>query len=322
MLLSKFMLGNGVYVYYLSDIGRRILEYYQLERIRYHALTRSYYYSRAPLKPSQVNPFFYFPAKNLDFQTFTPHYFANHPIHHTSYLLELFILLRKANRFLYVLWLDMVRGKKESLNIPCHPDLLLTNDYTSEGRRVFIEFQNSRIKEFALLEKMNHLTALPAEGYLFICSSQEVFLSLGRCIRKILSGEVKHNHQVLFFSTRSQSALHKNVLIGLWIPSSLNDGKVQDIKDVVLYRYDAEVFDKKAWMNDTKAGAPVKDPYSGQIQKRQMLVAYAGRRPGPHEMKFGDLLNVFIPDFKKALNRVIGNLGTDGSALNPGREEK
>ena len=319
-LVHKFMLGNGVFVYYLSDTGRRILEYYLADRPKYHSPTRSFYLSRPPLKPSQANPFFYFPAKDLEFQSFTPHFFANHPFHHTANMLELFVLLRKANRFLYVLWLDMVRGKKESLNIPSHPDLLLTNDYTCEARRFFIEFQNSRIKEVALLEKFNHLTAMPADGYLFLCSSEEVLLGLGRDIRKILSGEAKHNQHVLFFSVRAQSALHKNVLLGLWVPSAQNEGVTQELKEVVLYRYDAEIFDKKIWMNDTQDGVVVKDPYSGHIRKKQQVVAYSGRRSGPRQMKLGDLMNAYIPDFKTALNGVVKPRAPASPIPNPSKE--
>jgi len=170
---------------------------------------------------------------------------------------------------------------------------------------MFIEFQNSRIRESALIDKLNHLALMPADGYLFLCSSEEVLLSLGRTIRKILSGEASVNRQTLFFSTRSQSALHKNVLLGLWVPASQNGAVTQELKNVDLYRYDAEIFDKKIWMNDTQDGVVIKDPYSGHIRKKQQVVAYSGRRLGPRQVKLGELMNAYIPDFKTALNGAI-----------------
>ena len=307
-LVGKYRMGDGLFVYYLTDIGRRIAEFFLEAKPKFDSDTKSFYYLQRPTKPSEASAFFIFPSRGLELYPFTPRFLYAHPLIHTRSLLELSVLFRQSFRFLHVLWLDEIKAKKTSLNLTCHPDLLLCNDLTTEGGRVFVEFENSRIRDLDLLEKVHHLTTHPGDWYLFLASSEEIFHNLGRLVRKILLGEAKMNHETLFFNARAQSALSKNILFGLWQPSFKTEKPMGKIKDLDLFRYDHEVFDKKVWQTPKRDpllhGSEIQEPLVKQLQ----TVAYPARKLGKRTWTFGEILEGYKNPFAQALrNAMAGN---------------
>ena len=81
-LLHCSLLGIGFHVYYLSGYGRRVVDFFLQDNPKYFAKTRSFYYAVPPHKISEVNPFFFFPDKNLEFKLFTPHNISTNPFYH------------------------------------------------------------------------------------------------------------------------------------------------------------------------------------------------------------------------------------------------
>ena len=307
-LVGKYLLGHGLFIYYLTEIGRRISEFFLEAKPKFDSSTKSFYYLQKPTKPSEASAFFIFPSHGLEFYSFTPRFLYAHPFLHTRSLLELSVLFRQTFRFLHVLWLDEIKAKKTSLNLSCHPDLLLCNDLSTEEGRVFVEFENSRIRDLDFLEKVHHLSAHPADWYLFLASSEEIFHNLGRLVRKILMGEAKVNHETLFFNSRAQAALSKNILFGLWQPSFKTDKPMRKIKDLDLFRYDHEVFDKKVWLT------PKRDPQAQGLEVREQpvkqlqTVGYSGRKLGKRTWTFGEILEGYKDSFTRALrNAMAGN---------------
>jgi hypothetical protein len=312
-LIAKHPTGDGTWIYYLTEYGRRIVEFFLQDRPRYNPKFRTFYYSLAPRKASEVNPFFFFPTPRIGFTLFTPHRMHAHPFQHTRSLLELFYLLRNAYRFLFVLWLDQVDGKKQALNLPCHPDILLTNDLATEAGRIYVELENSSKSLKAVVERLNHLTTAPADWYIFLCTSEDILLNLGRSFRKILLGEAKVHHNTLFFTPRAQGCLYRNVLMGHWRPSWRNDGQVQRLKDLTLYRYDHEVFDRRIWMKDPEAGS-VKAASAGEpISHSFQVVPYTARKPGRRNLPMGEILDGYAETFRLALDKSMA-----GGTIDPG----
>lgn len=304
-LVHKCMLGDGAYIYFITEHGRQVAEFFEGDTPKFHAPTKSFFYSKPPRSQSEAVPFFIFPTPDLEFQLFTPHRLHSHPFEHTVSLLELYYLLRNSFRFLRVVWLDQVHGKKSSLNIPFHPDLLLCNSLATEAHRLYVELENSRINADSLVEKLNHLSTLPADWYLFLCTSKKTFLNIGRLIRKILMGEVTRNQTTLHFSPRAQSAIWKNVFIGFWAPTIKSHGEIHRLKDVTVYRYDDEIFDKEMWVNATEGGMVQNDESSGLPLKRRQAVPYPSRRPGPRNYRLTDLFNRYVEEFKAALEKEL-----------------
>ena len=64
-LLTKHMIGDGVYVYYLASEAVRVVEYFLLDDPRFHSPTKSFYFSKAPRNSREVVPFFFFPARKI-----------------------------------------------------------------------------------------------------------------------------------------------------------------------------------------------------------------------------------------------------------------
>lgn len=304
-LVIKYMVGNGIHIYYLAPGAQRILEFYMQEEPKFHAPTTSFYYSQPPRKASEITPFFFFPAKNIPYQDFSPHFMNLHPYQHTVGLLELYILFRKAFRLLYVLWLDHVESRKNLLNIPFNPDLLLTNDPFTESGRIYIEFENSVIGTRNLLRKLDHITSMPADWYLVLCSSEIIFQNFGRTIRRILQGEAKSQQRTLFFAPRTQSVLSHNLLIGLWKPSFQNKGVVHDLKAVELYRYDDAIFDRTIWANQVENGIQVKDPLQAIPLKRPATVPYPARKPGRRKWTLPEIMDPYAEGFKSAVKKLL-----------------
>ena len=302
-LVRKHRVGDGTFIYYLSGEGGRILDYFIQERPKYCEKFRCFYYQRQPTRPLEVNPFFFFPSPNLEFEFFTPHVIFTSPILHTKRMLELYCKFKSANRFLHVLWVDKVKGRKASLNLPYAPDLLLTNDFTNERRRILVEFENSEVRELRLINKLGHLTSIPADYYLFLASSEDIFQNLGRRIRKILFGEAKIHGQTLFFTSRAHAALVKNVCIGKWIPASENGGVIQTLSETKLFRYDDEVFDKRLFVNETKGGVVQK--IDGVVLKKMETIPYTGRKSGVRRWLIREILDQYTEDFKAALSKVV-----------------
>lgn len=304
-LIAKHLTGDGSWIYYLTGYGHGIVEFFLQEPPKFDPNFRTFYYCLAPRKEAEVNPFFFFPTRQIPYSFFTPHQMHAHPLQHTRCLLELFYLLRNSLRFLHILWLDQVSGKKETLNLSCHPDLLLTNDIHSEAGRIYVELENSAKSPRTLVEKLNHLTAAPADWYIFICSSEEILLSLGRTFRKILMGEAKVHHNTLFFTPRAQGSLYRNVLLGHWQPSWKNDGRFQRLKDLALYRYDHEVFDRKIWMRHPLTGSGGALSAGEPIPHTFQAVPYTARKPGRRTWLMGEILDAYADGFREALGRTI-----------------
>lgn len=309
-LVVKYMVGNGIHIYYLASDAQRVLAFYLQEEPKFHAPTASFYYSQPPRKVSEVSPFFFFPSKNVPYQTFSPHFMHLHPYHHTVGLLELYILLRKAFRMFYVLWLDFVESRKAVLNIPFNPDLVLTNDPFTESGRIYVEFENSQIGTRNLLHKLDHITSMPADWFLVLCSSEIIFMNFGKTIRRILQGEAKSHQRTLFFAPRTQAALSHNLLIGVWRPSFQNKGIIHEFKAVELYRYDDPIFDKHIWVNQVENGVQVLDPLQGIPLKRRTTVPYPARKPGRRKWMLPDILDPYSEGFKAAVRK---NLWKDPS---------
>lgn len=312
-LIAKHLTGDGTWIYYLTEYGRRIVAFFIMDTPKYNPKFRTFYYSLAPRKLSEVNPFYFFPTPRIPFTIFTPHRMHAHPFQHTRALLELFYLLRNSYRFLYVLWLDQVDGKKEALNLSCHPDMLLTNDLASEAGRIYVELENSSKSLKAVVERLNHLTAAPADWYIFLCTSEEILQNLGRSFRKILLGEAKVHHNTLFFTPRAQGCLYRNVLMGHWRPSWRNGGGMLRLKDLTLYRYDHEVFDRRVWMKDPGVGmgrvASASEPMPHSFQ----TVPYTSRKPGRRSLLLGEILDGYSEVFRAALEKSMA-----GGAMEPG----
>jgi hypothetical protein len=304
-LVAKYMIGNGVNIYYLNSNSLRILEFYMQEEPKFHSTTASFYYSQPPRKPSEISPFFFFPAKNVAYRSFTPHYMHLHPYNHTIGLLELYVLFRKAFRFLYVLWLDQVESKKTTLSIPFNPDLLLSNDPFTESGRIYVEFENSAIGVRALVEKLDNTTSMPADWFLILCSSDSIFQNFGRTVRKVLLGEARSHQRTLFFAPRTQAVLSRNLLIGIWRPSSQNKGIIHELKAIELFRYDDAVFDKTIWANQVENGVQVLDPLQKIPLKKTVTVPYPARKPGRRKWLLPEILDPYSDAFKAAVRKAM-----------------
>lgn len=301
-LLARYRMGDGLFIYYLTDMGHRISDFFLEAKPKFDLDTKSFYYEQRPTKPSEAADFFVFPSRGIDFLPFAPHYLRAHPLIHTRALMELNFRFRNSFRFLHVLWLDQVKAKKTALNLTCRPDLLLCNSLTDEKGRVFVEFENSRISDLGLLDKIHHLTSHPADWYLFLASSESLLENLGRLIRKILRGESKANRQTVFFNPRSQGALNQNILFGLWSPSFVAGEDTKPFRDIPLYRYDHELFDSRVWT----PGPPRLDETGAEVRTAVLQkVLYPSRRSGQREWTLGEILDTYKPTFRNALDAAM-----------------
>ncbi|MEO7425736.1 MAG: hypothetical protein ABI036_11155 [Fibrobacteria bacterium] len=301
-LIARYRMGDGVFIYYLTDTGKRVSEFFLEAKPKFDPDTKSFYYVQRPTKPSEAATFFVFPTRGLDFLSFTPHYLSGHPLIHTRALMELNVRFRESFRFLHVLWLDQVKAKENSLNLKCRPDLLLCNSVKEEAGRVFIEFENSRISEQALLEKIHHLTQHPADWILFLASSEVLLHNLGRLVRKILRGESKANHQTRFFNPKAQTALLHNILFGEWSPSFRPGENAKPFRDTLLYRYDHEIFDSEVWMpGPSKTNASGVEVRTAALQK----VTFPSRRAGQRLWTLGEIIDPYKPAFRNALDAAM-----------------
>jgi hypothetical protein len=220
--------------------------------------------------------------------------------------LELYFLLRKSLRIYHVIWLDVVQHRKDALSVPFHPDLLLTNDIHNEAQRIFVELENSVISCANLVGKLDRLCSMPADWYLFLCTSEIIFRNLGQNIRKIISGEAKVNQKTIFVMPRTQSVLSKNLFIGIWKPSTRTNGEYQGLKDLALFRYDEETFDKSTWMKSTDAsGVHVKDVLGELDLRKQRPIPYPSRKPGKRKYLLGEILDSYSSGFRASLNKIL-----------------
>jgi hypothetical protein len=296
-----------VYVYYLTPEGLRILDFLYQDGPRFHPPTKSFYFSRPPRNNKEIPPFFFFPLRRITYRLFSPHQMHQHPYHHTMGLLELYILLRVSYRILYPIWLDQVSAKPTQLNVHFNPDLLLTNDPSTDSGRIYVEFENSSMHAQNLLAKVNNLATMPADWFLILCSSEEIFLNFGRTVRRILLGEAKSRQRTLFFSPRAQAVISRNLLIGIWTPAFRNGGASTKLRSIELFRYDHEAFDKAIWVNIHENGIPVLDPLKAFPLKRQEPVPYPARKPGQRKWLMGEILDQYAPSFRTALQKALWN---------------
>ena len=304
-LIAKHLIGDGVYIYHLTSEASRLIEYMLQEAPRFHAETKSFYFLKPPRNAKEIPPFFFFPLQRIIYREFTPHMMHQHPYQHTMGLLELYILFRNSFRILFAIWLDHVEAKRTQLNIAFNPDLLLTNDPFTDAGRVYIEFENSSMHAGNLLLKVNNISTMPADWFLILCSTEEIFLNFGRIIRRILLGEAKNRQKTLFFSPRAQAVLSRNLLIGIWRPSFRNDGEIQKLRSVELFRYDHEAFDKTIWVNTHDKGVQVMDPLGKIPLKTLEPVPYPARKPGQRKWMLGDILDQYSTPFRAALQKAL-----------------
>jgi hypothetical protein len=305
-LVGRYLLGNGVFIYYLTELGIRTTHFFMHDNIKFDSETKSFYYDTPPRRGCEAPAYFHFPSPDLDFKSFTPHLLHIHPFQHTLALLELYFLFRKSMRIYNVIWLDVVQHRKDSLSVPFHPDLLLANEINNEAHRIFVELENSVISCPNLIGKLDRLCSMPADWYFFLCTSEIIFRNLGQNIRKILAGEAKMKQKTLFVMPRTQSVLAKNLLIGIWKPSIRNKGEFQGLKDLALFRYDEEIFDKSVWMKSTDAsGMHVKDVLGELDLRKQRAIPYPSRKPGKRKYLLGEILDSYSAGFRVALNKIL-----------------
>lgn len=304
-LIAKHLIGDGVHIYYITPEGIRILDFLIQDGPKFHSPTKSFYFSRPPTNPKEVPPFFFFPLRKISYRMFSPHLMHQHPYHHTLGLLELYILFRASFRILYSIWLDHVSAKPTQINVPFNPDLLLTNDPFTDAGRIYVEFENSSMHAQNLLAKVNNIATMPADWFLILCSSEEIFLNFGRNVRRILLGEAKSRHKTFFFSPRAQAVLSRNLLVGIWIPSFRNNGEATKLRSVELYRYDHEVFDKTIWVNIHEKGVQVMDALNAVPLKKPETVPYPARKPGQRKRLLGDILDQYSASFRAALQKAL-----------------
>lgn len=304
--VGRYLLGNGVYIYYLTEAGIRIVNFFMQDDLKFDSKTKSFYYDTPPRRACEAPAYFHFPSPDLTFKPFTPHLLHLHPLQHTLALLELYFLFRKSLRIYYVIWLDAVQHRKDTLSVPFHPDLLLTNDIHNEAQRVFVELENSVISCFNLVSKLDRLCSMPADWYLILCTSEIIFRNLGKNIRKIISGEAKVNQKTIYVMPRTQSVLFKNLLIGIWKPSTRTNGEYQGLKDLVLFRFDEEIFDKCEWMKSTdSSGVHVKDVLGELDLRKHRTIPYTSRRPGRRKYLLGEILDSYSAGFRTALDKYM-----------------
>lgn len=304
-LIARHLIGDGVFIYHLTSGATRILDFLIQENPRFHPVTKSFYYSKPPRNLKEVSPFFFFPLRRLHYSLFTPHLMHQHPYHHTAGLLDLYILFRNSFRVLYAIWLDHVESKRTQLSIPFNPDLLLTNDPFTEAGRIYVEFENSSMHAVNLLHKVNNISTMPADWFLVLCSSEEIFLKFGRNVRRILLGDAKTRQKTIFFSPRAQAVISRNLLIGTWKPAFRNNGEAQKLRTVELFRYDHEVFDKTIWVNAHENGLPVLDPLGKIPLKKPEPVPYPARKPGQRKWLLGEILDQYSNPFRIALQKAL-----------------
>lgn len=77
------------------------------------------------------------------------------------------------------------------------------------------------------------------------------------------------------------------------------------LKDLVLYRYDHEIFDAYGWTDQTDEGKAVLDSRSGKVKRIMRKIPYSHRRPGKQTLSFPELLNQYTEAFKKALSPIF-----------------
>jgi len=304
-LLSKSFLENGKCIYYLTQAGVETATYILRDAPRFHPESSSFYFRRPPAQPGEEKAFFLFPTPDIEFRFFTPEKSSSFQFYHSQALLELYFQLHKSRRFSSILWLDKVRNKKDAVDIDCNPDFLLTNDVrTSEGR-VLIELENSLIREHNLVPKLDNLCRQQADFYLLLCTNEDIFRNLGLKIRTVLSGKAKESRDRVLFRPQTLAALTQTLWIGLWKPALHNRGETMRLKDLVLYRYDHEIFDAYGWTDHTDGGAAVVDSKSGKVKRVMRKIGYSHRRPGKQTLSFPDLLNQYTEAFKKALSPIF-----------------
>lgn len=304
-LIEKHMIGDGVFIYYLTSEALRIVDFFLIEEPKFHPKTKSFYFSKPPRTIKEVSPFFFFPGKRIAYKLFSPHQMHQHPYHHTLGLLEIYLRFRQQHRTLFVLWLDHLEAKHTALNVPFNPDLLLTNDPFTEANRIYVEFENSSIQARNLVAKVNNISTMPADWFFVICSSQEILLNFGRIIRRVLHGDAKSHQKTLFFTPRAQAVLSRNLVIGLWRPSHLIEGDRQNFRSLELFRYDHETFDKTIWVNIQDKGLPVMDPHGKVPLKRAEPVPYPARKPGQRKYLLGEILDNYSTGYKNALQKIV-----------------
>lgn len=111
-VLARYRMGDGIFIYYLTDIGKRITEFFVEGKPKLDSKTASFFYSQRPTRPSEVATFFVFPIRELDVLPFAPHYLRSNPLQHTRALMELSFRFRNAFRFRYVLSWTRLRPSK------------------------------------------------------------------------------------------------------------------------------------------------------------------------------------------------------------------
>jgi hypothetical protein len=304
-MVQKHRLNDGSNIYYLTEDGVGEAEGYAEYRPKFSRKLGCIYYVKLPRVEKEKPSFLYFPTPELELRRFSYSMLSSYQYLHTRAILEFLYLVRRSNRVLYSVFLDMIKGKKSGLGIHCNPDILLTNDIKNTESRILIEFENSKIWEAGLVEKLNNLSKETADYIIFISSSDGIFRNLGRIISKLMTGQMKKDGLKNLPSKQTIQSLESRILFGLWRPSYSNGGEVQKLSDIYLFRHDSAVFNGGNWEQKTEDGRLLRDDYGNPIM---VFKPELGISEG---INLADLLGEFQDGFKNHLLSLSNEQATD-----------
>lgn len=263
--LARYRLNDGSNIYYLTEEGHAEASGYAQFRLRFDPVKGCLYYLKPPRFDNEKPGFIYLPAPLLDFRLFSYSMLSSYQYLHTRGVLEFLYLVRKANRVLYSVNLDMVKSKKTALQIQSNPDILLTNDIQDSQNRILIEFENSKIWEGGLLAKLNNIARETADSILFLCGSEGILKNLGRILNKLVAGDFVKAGMRALPSKEALASLQSRMYFGTWRPSYLNGGEVHRLSEILLFRYDAKLFEPGHWQQKVINGILQRDDFGNPI---------------------------------------------------------
>lgn len=293
--LTRYRLNDGSFIYFLTDEGHAEASGYADYHLSFDKKMGSLYFLKPPRFPSEKPSFLYFPAAQLDFRTFSYSMLSSYQFLHTRAVLEFLFLVRRANRVTYSVHLDMVKSKKTALHIQSNPDIVLTNNLHDTEKRILIEFENSKIWEGGLLAKLNNLARETADAILFLCGSEGILKNIGRILNKLVSGEYVKAGMKSLPSKEAIASLQSRMYFGTWRPSYLNRGEVHRLADLLLFRYDAKLFQPGQWQQKVVNGVLQKDEFGNPI------MIYNAKLAQEEGIPFADFLQEYHEGFAETL---------------------
>lgn len=293
--LTRYRLNDGSFIYFLTEVGYAEACGYADYHLSFDKKLGCLYFLKAPRFPSEKPNFLYFPAAQLSFRNFSYSMLSSYQFLHTRAVLEFLYLVRKSNRVTYSIHLDMVKSKKNSLNILNNPDIVLTNNLLDTENRILIEFENSKIWEGGLLAKLNNLARETATAILFLCGSESILKNIGRILTKLVSGEYVKAGTKSLPSKEAIASLQSRMYFGTWRPSHLNRGEVHRLSDLLLFRYDTKLFQPGQWQQKVVNGVLQKDDFGNPV------MIYNARLAEEEGISFTDFLQEYHEGFAETL---------------------